>query len=207
MENEVWKAVVGYEGLYEVSNTGKVRSLYNARCRKYRIKELKPGTDSSGYLFVALHKDGERKQHLLHKLVMTAFVGPRPEGYEINHIDEDKTNNFIYIGEDGMVDLSRSNLEYCTRRENCNHGTRNQRVAAANTNGKRSIPVLEYGTFADLAWSRCWPSTNEAGRAGYTQTSVVACCNGKLKTHCKRKFRYVPVGKDADWSNWSIRDL
>lgn len=192
---EVWKPVVGYEGLYEVSNTGKVRSLYDARWDKYRVKELKPLNNSRGYLMVFLYKDGERKMHTVHKLVMAAFVGPRPEGYDINHIDEDKTNNRV------------DNLEYCTHRENNNWGTRTERVTAANTNGKLSRPVLEFDQFADLAWAKCWPSANEAGRAGYNIGNVSLCCNGKRSKHHGKIFRYIPVAKDVNWSNWSIRDL
>lgn len=185
---EVWKPVVGHEGLYEISNTGKVRSLNYRRTGK--VRELKPVTDGGGYLLVRLFRDGESKLHLLHKLVMEAFVGPRPEGCEINHIDECKTNNRV------------NNLEYCTHTDNINHGTRNERAAAA-----RSIPVLEYGAFAALAWSRCWPSTREAERSGeYDQSSVSSCCKGKLKTHHGKIFRNVPVAKDADWSNWSLKD-
>lgn len=191
MSEDIWRPVVGYEGLYEVSNTGRVRSLYDARHQKYRVKELKPGANRYGYLMVGLHKNGKQKLHTVHSLVMAAFVGPRPEGYDVNHIDECKSNNRV------------ENLEYCTRRENNNHGTHNERSAIG-----RSMPVLEYGAFSDLAWHRCWPSTKEAERSGeYNSSGIASCCNGKLKTHCKRKFRYVPVGKDADWSNWSISDL
>lgn len=193
MSEEVWKPIVGYERLYEVSNTGKVRSLnYN---HTGKIRELKPRADGGGYLLVSLCKDGKVKTHKVHSLVMAAFVGPRPEGYDVNHIDERKTNN------------SLKNLEYCTRRENNNHGTHNERSAAANTNGKLSKLVLEYGAFADLAWAKSWPSAREAGRSGYNIGSVCSCCNGRLKHHHGKIFRYVPVGKDAEWQNWSIRDL
>lgn len=202
MSEEVWKPVVGYEGLYEVSNTGKVRSLYDRRCQKYRVKELKPVTNGCGYLRVNLYKEGKGKMHYVHKLVMEAFIGPRPEGYDINHRDERKTHNFIYIGDNGAIDLSRSNLEYCTHRDNLNYGTRTDRVATT-----MSMPVLEYGAFADIAWSRCWPSVMEAGRSGGYKTSAVwGCCSGKRRTHHGKTFRYVPVGKDADWSNWSLKD-
>lgn len=190
-ENEIWRPVVGYEGLYEVSNTGRVRSLYDGRWQRCRIKELKPGAHEDGYLLVSLYKDSERKIHTVHSLVMAAFVGPRPEGLQINHIDEDKTNNRV------------ENLEYCTCRENNNHGTRNQRSALS-----QSMPVLEFDEFADLAWKCCWPSTMEAGRSGgYDIANVCRCCKGRCKTHHGKIFRHVPAGKDADWGNWSIRDL
>lgn len=193
MSEEIWKDIVGYEGLYEVSNTGKVRSLNYLHTGK--VRELRLGADKDGYLLVHLCRGGKVKTHKVHSLVMEAFVGPRPEGYEINHINECKTNNRV------------ENLEYCTHRENCNHGTHNERVAAANTNGKLSTPVLEYGAFADLAWAKSWPSAREAGRSGgYDIGSVCNCCNGKRKHHHGKIFRYVPVGKSADWTNWSLKD-
>lgn len=188
-EIEIWRPIVGYENLYEVSNTGRVRSLNYMRTGK--VRELKPETNSGGYLYVRLCRDGKVKSRYVHQLVIEAFVGPRPEGYEINHINEDKRNNSV------------ENLEYSTHRDNINHGTRNERMAAT-----QSMPVLEYGAFADLAWAKSWPSTAEAGRSGgYDIGNVSACCNGKRRTHHGKIFRYVPVAKDVNWSNWSIRDL
>lgn len=187
-DTEIWRPVVGYEGLYEVSNTGRVRSLnYN---RTGKVRELKPEATEAGYLRIALCKDGKAKNHKIHAIVMAAFVGPRPEGYDVNHIDECKTNNRV------------ENLEYCTRRENLNHGTHNERSAAT-----RSMPVLEFDQFADLAFRRCWPSVMEAAHSGrYLHGHVSECCNGKRNKHHGKTFRYLPVSKDADFSNWSIAD-
>lgn len=186
-DTEIWKPVVGYEDLYEVSNTGRVRSLNYRQTGK--VRELRPGADRCGYLLVALCKNGKQKSHHVHKLVIEAFVGPRPEGYDVNHIDEDKRNNSV------------KNLEYCTHRDNINHGTRNQRDALS-----KSMPILEFDQFATLAFRRCWPSTAEAGRAGYNQGNVWRCCKGRLKYHHGKTFRYLPVSKDTDFSNWSIAD-
>lgn len=98
---EVFKDIQGFEGRYEVSNMGNVRSL------KYgKIRYLKPAKNQKGYYFVRLYKNGILKNFKVHRLVANAFV-ENPNGYnEINHIDEDKTNN------------KASNLEWCTHKYN-----------------------------------------------------------------------------------------
>ena len=99
---EQWKAVVGYEGIYEVSNYGKVRNVKTGRI-------LKLGKSKNGYLRVGLHKNGKQKYFLVHRLVAIAFI-PNPDNKEtVNHIDEDKTNNHV------------CNLEWMTQKENTRH--------------------------------------------------------------------------------------
>ena len=98
---EHWKAIAGYEGIYEVSDLGRVKSL------KYcKEKILKPQKDKYGYLQVCLCKDGHTKQLLVHRLVADEFV-PNPNNLEtVNHKDEVKTNNTV------------SNLEWMSREDN-----------------------------------------------------------------------------------------
>ena len=121
MEEEVWKDVVGYEGLYQVSNLGRVKSLGFDKWHKGRI--LKQSFDSKrNYLFVGLHKDGKIKQKNVHRLVAETFI-PNPDNLPcVNHKDEDKTNNFVFVNKDGSVDLNKSNLEWCTVAYNTNYG-------------------------------------------------------------------------------------
>lgn len=112
---EIWKAVVGYEDSYEVSNTGKVRSLDRKNSRGFRIKgvTLRPATSGDGYLYVALSKNNHSKCIKVHRLVAKAFVNC-PEGmYEVNHKDGDKLNN------------SAANLEWSTRSLNVSHAYSN----------------------------------------------------------------------------------
>lgn len=124
LPGEIWRDVIGYEGLYQVSNMGRVKSLskYRRTIHEYISKPiiLSPrARDRKGYLAVALNKDGKVEQRGIHQLVAKAFVA-NPNGYtEVNHIDEDKKNN------------KADNLEYCSRSYNVNYGSRiaKQRIA------------------------------------------------------------------------------
>lgn len=121
MENERWLPVVGYEGLYEVSDLGRVRSVDamvagvfgRTQIRRGKILKQSP---SGSYLAVVLSKCGKIKTHRIHKLVLEAFVGPRPDGCEARHFpDRDIRNNRL------------SNLSWGTALENSDdkrkHGT------------------------------------------------------------------------------------
>jgi hypothetical protein len=165
-----------YEG-YEVSNLGRVKSLnYN---RTGRAELMNPVADKDGYLQVVLCKNKEKKTCKVHRLVATAFL-ENPEGKpEVNHIDEDKTNNFVFLNEDGSVDKEKSNLEWCDRNYNINYGTRTERI---------SKKVLQLSLDGELI--REWPSIGECGRNGFYQSAVWRCCNGKLKTHKGFRFMY-----------------
>lgn len=98
---EIWKDIPGYEGLYQVSNLGRVYSVK-------RRKIMKQETSIHGYKRIGLSKNSKPQHHSIHSLVLSAFVGER-NGRSINHIDRDKTNNKL------------SNLEYCTRSYNMQH--------------------------------------------------------------------------------------
>lgn len=155
---EQWSPVIGYEGLYEVSNEGNVKSL-NYR-HTGREKLLKPQTDKDGYLYVALCKDGKVKVKKIHRLVAQAFI-PNPNGFtEVNHKDENPANDNV------------SNIEWCDRKYNNNYGTRTQRVTEA-----RSKKVYQYSLNGELV--AIWSSTREVGRNGFDQGAVVKCCSNK----------------------------
>ena len=120
--SEEWRSVPGYEGLYEVSSYGRVRSLdMYVKCRygNYRLhkgKVLSPAKDKNGYLKVNLCCNGKDKIIRVHRLVAQAFILNPDNLSEINHKDEDKTNNSV------------ENLEWCDRKYNINYGSRKDKV-------------------------------------------------------------------------------
>lgn len=123
--DEIWKDIPGYEGKYEVSNLGNVRSLnYN---HTGEIKLLKQGTNKKGYKLVNLCKNGKQKCYLIHRLVAMTFI-PNPNNLPIiNHKDENKVNNNV------------KNLEWCTIAYNNNYGTRNERTSESHKGKKRML--------------------------------------------------------------------
>ena len=182
---EIWKTAVYddeiYEGLYKVSNWGKILNL-NYR-RTGRAKLMNTGETKGGYLQVTLCKNKEYKKCYVHRLVAETFL-ENPENLpQVNHKDEDKTNNFVFLNEDGSVDKEKSNLEWKSPKGNCNHGTRNERSAKA-----RSKRVLQLSLDGELI--REWDSTRECGRNGFCQSHVSACCRGEEKTHKGFCFMY-----------------
>ena len=187
---EIWRTAIYdgivYEGLYKVSNLGRILSLNYKNTGKSKL--MTPVDDGCGYLKVNLSKNGETKTCKVHRLVAQTFI-PNPENLpEVNHIDEDKTNNFVFLNEDGTVNKEKSNLEWKSHRDNCNHGTRNERASKALTNGKLSKPVLQLSLSGDLI--REWESTQECGRNGFNQGAVAACCRGERKTHKGFRWEY-----------------
>ena len=169
--NEIWKTAVYkdeiYEGLYKVSNWGRILSLNYRNTGKPGL--MTPLDSGDGYLKVQLWKNGKYKICSVHRLVAETFL-ENPENLpEVNHIDEDKTNNRV------------DNLEWKTHRDNCNHGTRNQRAAKAKINGKKSKKVLQFTLSGEFI--REWPSIHECERNGFNRGAVSACCHGKQKTY------------------------
>ena len=172
MEN--WKAIAGYEGLYQISDLGRIKSL------KYgKEKIMKPQKTRCGYLKVCLYKDGYGKTIIVHRLVAETFI-PNPQGFEtVNHKDEVKTNNTV------------GNLEWMSKKDNLNYGTRNKRVAESHINHpslSKQVQMLDKSTGELLA---TFPSTMEAKRVtGIAQQSISSSCKGKLKSAGGYVWRY-----------------
>lgn len=171
--NEIWKDVEGYEGLYQVSNTGRVKSF---RGRNRTVDKeghiLKPNL-CRGYPNVGLSKaDGSRKTFLVHRLVAAAFV-PNPNGYrEINHIDENKLNG------------NASNLEWCTREYNMAYGTARLRqgISCGQSVDQCTLEGIKIATYC---------SAEIAGRInGLDPSSIHKCCKHKRKYAGGYQWRY-----------------
>ena len=179
MKNEIWKDVVGYEGRYQVSSMGRVKSLERKvrhwrggeRIQKERI--LKPSNDRRGYLLVSLCDGEKRKTFSVHRLVCQAFHENPDNKPQVNHINEIKTDN------------RACNLEWCTCKQNVNHGTRTERSAKS-----RSKPVGQYTLDGELV--KIWQSPCEAGKQiGLSDSHISKVANGKLKTAYGSIWKYV----------------
>lgn len=176
--NEEWRDIPGFEGLYKVSNTGKVKSLErkvkykNGAIHIVNEKILKYQKDRYGYLQLILCKEGIQKNMKVHRLVASAFI-PNPNNLpEVNHKDENTSNNNV------------ENLEYCDRIYNVNYGTGNERRAKKlskikkgvyNTKKSKPVKCLETG--------KIYPSIAEVHREfGFSQGNICECCNKKRKS-------------------------
>ncbi len=190
---EIWKTAIYdgivYEKLYKVSNLGRILSLnYH---REGRAELMTPGERKDGYFQVCLRKNGESKTCLVHRLVAETFL-ENPENKPcINHKiegEKGKKINMVFFNEDGSIDKERTSIEWATYEENNNYETRNERIAKANTNGKKSKKVLQFTLDGDLI--REYPSIMECERNGFNRSSVCLCCQGKHKTHKGFRFMY-----------------
>lgn len=192
--DEVWKPIQGLEGLYEISNLGRVKSL-NYRNHGYS-RVLVPKENNKGYLWVELWKDGKRHCLQIHRLVGMHFIpNNNPNRTVINHIDENPKNNIV------------TNLEWCTIAENnlayrLNHGWietektivhrayRNKTTNYIRKNkDHRGIKIVQLSlggefieTHDDIAAI--------ARKKHYHNTSIYECCIGKRKTAYGYKWQF-----------------
>ena len=186
---EVWKDIKGYEGLYQVSNLGRVKSLEriiikkNGKKQTIRERILKPKTEWNGYLRITLaNGSGKKKSFFVHRIVCEAFHENPEDKPCVNHIDENKTNNVA------------SNLEWCTVTENINHGTRNARVGEAVAKAL-SKPVGQYTLDGKLI--KIWQSTIEVERRlGFAQGNISKVAQGKQKTAYGYVWKYIEEGSN-----------
>lgn len=165
---EIWKDIKGYEGLYQVSSFGRVKSLERVDRigRKKHGKFLKEHINSGGYFNVALYSKYSVKKYLLiHRLVAQAFI-PNPNDYpQVNHIDENKINNNV------------DNLEWCTSEYNL--GFKNRRKKASKSTKKPIISISPNGIFR---WETS--ATDFSKRTGIDIRNVNAVLKRKRKhTH------------------------
>lgn len=165
MDEEVWKDVRGYEGKYAVSNMGRVKSLTRVNSLGRRVNEriLRPLNNGRGYLKVNLCKGGEIKQYTIHRLVLSTFNPvENMESMQVNHKDEDPTNNNL------------NNLEWCTALYNLTYNYRQKRVAET-----QSIPIVQLSL--DGRYIRSYKSSHDVERLrGFNQGAIIQCCKNKF---------------------------
>ena len=179
-QNEIWRDVVGYEGLYEVSNLGRIR-------RGERIK--KPHVDHGGYLTVWLSEHSKMKCLKVHRIVALAFIPNHESKRTVNHIDGNKQNNCV------------DNLEWATHSENISHAnktgirivTKAQREAASQ-NGKKTCDKNRKRK-AVFCTKDGIKQQFESAHAGARfvcgiPSPIIQCCKGKKKTYKGYEWGY-----------------
>ena len=186
-EKEIWKDVVGYEGVYEVSNMGRVKRVgkYRNQCAEWDSNHiLRPGHKDNEYLFVNLSKEGKNKIKYVHRLVAEAFL-PNPKNKAtVNHIDGDRTNNVV------------ENLEWATYKENNNHSlyvlgneksvrkkkylcTEERLEILREQVQKKQKPVIQYDLHGNFI--KEYPSYREAERETGIKAIDVVCRGDRQK--------------------------
>ena len=173
---EEWKAIAGYEGLYEVSNLGRIKSLSRIDSRGYKRNEkiLKLNKDSGGYLKVSLYKNGKPKQYLVHRLVAQAFI-PNPNNLpEINH----KINDFEHRSDNRV-----ENLEWCTRDYNCNYSNHNEKMSESKKGKLLGDKNPRARKVKCTTTNEIFNTMKEAGeKYNISIQCIYSCCVGKSKS-------------------------
>ena len=173
-----WKNIPGFDGVYQVSDQGDVRSvdrmvtmvMKGTPCESFRPgRDIVPAKTHGGYLNVVLYKNGKGYHCLVHRLVASVFI-PNPQGLpQVNHLDENKENNAV------------TNLEWCTAQENSSYGTRPERLQTR---------VAKYSIFGELIAE--FDSVRDAAKdAGCDYTTIVHCCNSSSQTAKGYVWRYL----------------
>ncbi len=181
---EIFKPVIGFEGAYEVSNLGRVKSLSrivptgkgSTKVRRIYERILAVTDRGNGYFFVDMRFGKKKKLVSVHQLVAQSFI-PNPENKpQVNHIDGNKKNNLL------------SNLEWVTASENAKHTyDKLGRIALKGSKDPKSKKAYQYTAEGVLV--KIWPSMVEADeQGGFCSTAISSCCLGKGKNHSHRGF-------------------
>lgn len=150
--SEQWRDVVGYEGLYQVSSEGRVRSLdrtYGSRL--YKGKLMNPSLEArSGYRVLGLHRNNKSRPARVHNLVLEAFVGPRPPRHDARHLNGDPTDNRL------------ENLAWGTRRQNCIDAQIHGTWAHGESHGNAKLTAIQAQAIFLLSGLMSRPAIAEA---------------------------------------------
>lgn len=195
---EIWRDIEGYEGMYQVSNYGNGRTLDRYVTMKHRGggyftrlfkgKEMVKSMYPNGYLFFSVRKNNIPKQILVHRAVAKAFL-PNPENLlEINHKDENKTNNLVFINDDGSVDFEKSNLEWCSHSYNSTYNDRHIKIGKQLRN-RKDLSKIVYKLSLDDKLIETYPSASEAARQnGVNVPRIIQCCQGGYYNKKRHKW-------------------
>ena len=165
---EVWKDVIGYEGLYQVSNLGRVKSFPRHGTPSNCARILKQHKDGKGYKRLWLCKEGIQKNYKVHRLVAEAFLPNVDNLPQVNHKDENKANNSV------------SNLEWCNNQYNAPYNGRMEKIADKIS---KRVRCLETGIV--------YSSISQASRlTGISYSNIVMVCQGKYKQARGYHFEY-----------------
>lgn len=176
---EIWKDVVGYEGFYQVSNKGNVRSVdREVKCsnstRFYKGKTLSPCIDDKGYARVLLAIAGRHKSCQVHRLVATAFLDNENNLPEINHKDENPMNNCV------------DNLEWCSKVYNLEYGTGRERSIQSH---KIAVQQLDLDGNVIAEFDGVNSAARSIGKPN-DATAITKCCSGTRRTAHGYIWRY-----------------
>jgi len=172
---EIWKEIKGYEGLYEVSNFGRVKSLARM-CGRWngfrKEKILKDRKGRYGYLSAVLYYDKKPKNFLVHRLVALAFIKNPKNKRTVNHKDGVKANNFA------------ENLEWMTHKENIHHSFKNG--MSSNDHCNKEVAQIKDGKVIKI-----WKSIVDASNSFEKTTSISCCCHGRRNFTAGFQWRFV----------------
>ena len=187
---EIWKDIVGYEGLYQVSNFGHVKSLDRVDTENhFRSGQIMKLKYLRGYARVGLRNGKCQKEYQVHRLVAIAFI-PNPKNLpQVNHKDCNPQNNFVFINPDGSVNPEKSNLEWCDAKYNINYGDRNKKTADRLRGMERPYNWKAVNCFSlSGEFLKRYESVEKAASETKTQANAIsACCK-------KRKYYYTAGG-------------
>lgn len=185
-EGEIWKDVVGYEGLYKVSNYGRLKSfskrsrLPNKKLVSVPCERILLLKDTNGYCKITICKEGKMLHTNVHRLEALAFI-PNPENKPcIDHIDGNRKNNCL------------CNLRWCTVKENMNNPITVQRISEGKVGAlhPKSKKVMQIDMNGNVV--KIWGSIRDAEReGGFRSSSISECCNGKEKSHYGYIWRHL----------------